>query len=221
MTSSKVTTRRLGWIWPSWLAPFFSQCFFFFLGSWAICPCLGSWLWSPPPFPSRNVPRAPLVAPSIPEPSPLPADDTIEEKTRDGAAQFILSKNVPIPSTSRLWPGSLESPVGWTSKVSRGSADGGEGGVLGCGGWWSEDRRAGQRAKGSQPLSLWGACLNLLFLGLTGYHQDRAFKMHLLETYYKMMSNITQIRRNSIMNPVFQHSASITTKLPSESHRLS
>ena len=49
-----------------------------------------------------NVPRALLVAPSIPRPSPLPADDTIEEKTRDGAAQFILSKNVPIPSTSRL-----------------------------------------------------------------------------------------------------------------------
>ena len=36
-----------------------------------------------------------------------------------------------------------------------------------------------------------------------------------------MISNITNIRKKRVMNPIFHHSASITTKLTSQSHRLS
>ena len=36
-----------------------------------------------------------------------------------------------------------------------------------------------------------------------------------------MISNITNIRKKRVMNPIFHHLASITTKLTSQSHRLS
>ena len=106
MSRAGIPTRRT---WPPvgltrrrvdlalWLAPFFSQNFF--PHSWMLSNLPTSWFLGYElllPF-LPNVPRAPLVAPSIPRPSPSPAEDTKEEKTRKGAAQFILSKNVPIP----------------------------------------------------------------------------------------------------------------------------
>ena len=43
-------------------------------------------------------------------------------------------------------------------------------GSLGVGDGDQRTEELDREQKGLQPLSLWGACLNLLFLGLTGYH---------------------------------------------------
>ena len=48
-----------------------------------------------------NIPAVLLVAPFLPRPYPSPEDGTKEGKTKEEDAQFILSNNVNVPSTSR------------------------------------------------------------------------------------------------------------------------
>jgi hypothetical protein len=80
---------------------FFSQCFF--LPSWVLSKMSTSWLlgyeFLLPSLP--NIPAVPLVAPFLPRPYPSPEDGTKEGKTKEEDAQFILSNNAHVPSTSR------------------------------------------------------------------------------------------------------------------------
>lgn len=174
-----------------WLAPFFSQCFF--LLSWILSNLPMSWFLSYEvllPF-LPNVPRAPLVAPSIPGLS-LTCRWHHEEKTRDGAAQFILSKNVPIPSTSELWPWLIRVSLGWTSKLA-GSADEGEVGVLGCGGWvirgqksWTESKRVSNHSVFGVPAWI---CFSWASQGTTKTEPSNAPFGNLLQNDVKHNTN--------------------------------
>ena len=163
-------------------------------------------LWILLPVPSKHGQRLSLAL-CLPRPYPSSADATRKERIREGEAQFILL----YVSSLLLPPGpdlAHQSPPGWPSSLAGQWSTG----VRGCWWMWGMVIRWQENSWNNEQVGHWAArdLLDSTFLA----PKDRNFKMNILKTsHYKNFSNISKMKKHSIMKPLFHHSASRTTLL--------